>query len=112
MKLGNNKWETAKFNDRLQVIELGLGSSATDAGIWKVNYDYGELAQNGVDIETAKNTGNIAKQTLSFNGLTNSFIQAYRYDPLYRLKEAKERRMAVRRRTGRKTGRTIFMATG
>src|SRR5690606_5012106 len=30
-RLGNGLWETAKFNTRLQVTELGLGNSATDA---------------------------------------------------------------------------------
>jgi RHS repeat-associated protein len=89
MELGNGKWETAKFNNRMQVTELGLGASATDAGTWKVAYEYGELDSNGNTV-AAKNTGNIAKQTLSFTGLTDPLVQAYRYDPLYRLTEAKE----------------------
>lgn len=64
MKLGNGRWETAKFNRRLQVTELGLGNSAINAVLWKTNYDYGEL-QTGGDVDTAKNTGNIARQTLT-----------------------------------------------
>ena len=88
MRLGNGRWETAKFNNRLQVTELGLGSSSVDAGTWKVNYDYGELQSDGTTVDTAKNTGNIAKQTLTVPG--TNFIQAYRYDSLYRLTEAKE----------------------
>ncbi len=87
MKLGNGKWETAKFNTRLQVTELGLGASATDAGLWKVNYEYGELDANG-NVVTSKNTGNIAKQVLTIPG--TSFVQAYKFDSLYRLTEAKE----------------------
>ena len=87
MRLGNGKWETAKFNTRLQVTELGLGASAADAGAWKVNYDYGELDAGG-NVIASKNTGNIAKQTLTIPGAT--FAQAYRYDSLYRLTEAKE----------------------
>ena len=90
MRLGNGRWETAKFNSRSQVTELGLGNSATDASVWKVNYDYGELNTDGTTVNTAKNTGNIAKQTLSFAGLTNPIVQAYKYDSLYRLTEAKE----------------------
>jgi RHS repeat-associated protein len=43
-----------------------------------------------VDVNTAKNTGNIAKQTVSFNGLTNPLVQTYKYDSLYRLTEARE----------------------
>ncbi|MCC6327365.1 MAG: hypothetical protein IT174_02535 [Acidobacteria bacterium] len=62
MRLGNGKWETAKFDNRLQVTELGLGASATNAGLWKVNYDYGELNMDGT-VNAAKNTGNIARQT-------------------------------------------------
>ena len=87
MKLGNGRWETAKFNTRLQVTELGLGASATDAGLWKVNYDYGELNPDGT-VNAAKNTGNIARQTLTIPG--TSFVQAYKYDSLYRLTEPKE----------------------
>lgn len=89
MRLGNGKWETAKFNDRQQITELGLGNSATDASVWKVNYDYGEIEDNGT-LSTNKNTGNIARQTLSFAGLSNPLVQTYKYDSLYRLKEAKE----------------------
>lgn len=87
MRLGNGKWETAKFNNRLQVTELGLGASAANAGLWKVNYDYGELNTDGT-VNTTKNTGNIAKQTLTIPG--TSFVQGYKYDSLYRLTEAKE----------------------
>ncbi len=87
MRLGNGKWETAKFNSRLQVYELGLGNSATNASLWKVNYEYGELQSNGL-VDTAQNTGNIAKQTLTIPGAT--FVQNYKYDSLYRLREAVE----------------------
>ncbi len=88
MRLGNGKWETAKFNERLQVYELGLGSSASSAALWKVNYAYGELQSNGTEVDSTKNTGNIAKQTLTIPGAT--FVQNYRYDSLYRLKDAVE----------------------
>lgn len=88
MKLGNGRWEIAKFNTRLQVGELGLGNSAADASVWKVNYEYGELQTNGT-VDTVKNTGNIAKQTLTIPG--TNFVQSYTYDSLYRLKEAVEK---------------------
>ena len=87
MKLANGRWETAKFNARLQTAELGLGSSATDTGLWKVNYEYGELQTNG-SVDTTKNNGNIGKQTLTIPG--TDFVQGYKYDPLSRLTEAKE----------------------
>ncbi|MBL8181385.1 MAG: RHS repeat protein [Blastocatellia bacterium] len=89
MKLGNGRWETAKFNNRMQVTELGLGASASDAGTWKTQYEYGELNADGT-VDTNKNTGNIAKQTLSFNGLAHPLVQSYKYDALYRITEATE----------------------
>ena len=89
MRLGNGRWETAKFNERLQVTELGLGNSATDASLWKLNYEFGETDANG-NVVASKNTGNIAKQTLSFAGLAAPLVQTYKYDSLYRLTEAKE----------------------
>lgn len=70
------------------MTELGLGNSATDSSVWKPAYEYGELDSNG-NIVTAKNTGNIAKQTLTVPG--TSFTQSYRYDSLYRLTEAAEK---------------------
>ncbi|MFN6963649.1 MAG: RHS repeat domain-containing protein [Pyrinomonadaceae bacterium] len=88
MRLGNGRWETAKFNTRLQVTELGLGASASDAGLWKVNYEYGELDASG-NVVASKNAGNIARQTLTVPGA--SFVQSYRYDSLYRLTEAVEK---------------------
>ncbi len=72
------------------MTELGLGTSATDASTWKVNYDYGELNTDGTTVNSAKNTGNIAKQTISFSGLAQPFVQTYKYDSVYRLTEAKE----------------------
>ena len=88
MRLGNGRWETAKFNNRMQVTELGLGNSATDSSVWKTAYEYGELDASG-NVVTAKNTGNIAKQTLTVPG--TSFVQSYKYDSLYRLTEAIEK---------------------
>jgi len=88
MRLGNGRWETAKFNTRLQVTELGLSSSAANAGLWKTAYEYGELQTNGT-VDTARNTGNIARQPLTVPG--TSFVQSYEYDSLYRLKVATEK---------------------
>ncbi len=89
LKLGNGLWESAKFNTRLQVTELALGHSAGDGGLWKLAYDYGELNTDG-SVNSAKNTGNIAKQSLSFNGLAQPFVQTFKYDSVYRLTEARE----------------------
>ncbi len=79
-----------RLTNRLQVTELGLGHSVQNNDLWKINYTFGELDSNG-NIDHAKNTGNIAKQTISFSGLTQPFEQEYKYDSLYRLTEAKEK---------------------
>lgn len=89
LKLGNGLWESAKFNTRLQLTELALGHSVGEGSLWKLGYEYGELESNGT-VNTAKNTGNIAKQIVSFTGLAQELVQTYKYDSLYRLKEAKE----------------------
>ncbi len=88
LKVGNGLWEAAKFNNRLQVTEIGLGVSATNLNLWKINLEYGELNTNGT-VNTAKNTGNIAKQTTTGGGKT--YLQTYKYDSLYRIIEAKEK---------------------
>jgi RHS repeat-associated protein len=89
LHLGNLLWEKARFNNRLQVTELALGHGVNQGDLWKLGYEYGELNIDGT-VNIAKNTGNIAKQTLSFNGLAQPFVQTYKYDSLYRLKEARE----------------------
>ncbi len=89
LKLGNGLWEAAKFNTRLQTTEIALGHGVTSGDLWKLGYEYGEIDANG-NVNTTKNTGNIARQTVSFSGLTNPFVQTYKYDSLYRLTEAKE----------------------
>ena len=90
LKLGNGLWESAKFNNRLQVTEFNLGIGVNDSSRFKLPYQYGELNSDG-SIDTNKNTGNIAKQISSFAGLTNPFVQTFKYDSLYRLIEATEK---------------------
>ncbi len=88
LKLGNGRWETAEFNSRQQMTQIGLGSTVTANDLWKVEFKYGELAANGVDVDTTKNTGSIAKQIITLPNV--SFTQTYKYDALERLTEAKE----------------------
>ena len=87
IQIGNGLWETANFNNRLQVTQLGLGTSMSDTSIWKLNYEFGELDANG-NVNQSKNNGNIAKQTVT--SPAGTFTQSFRYDSLERLKEAKE----------------------
>lgn len=101
LKLGNGLWEAANSNSRLQVTEFALGHGPTSGDLWKLNVDYGELQTNGT-VDATKNSGNIGKQTLTFNGLANPFVQTFQYDPLYRLTEAKETN------NGNQTWRQVF----
>ncbi len=84
MRLGNGRWENTQFNSRLQPIQIGLGSSATNQSLLKLNYDYG----------STDNNGNVKSQTITvpMNGANTGFtaIQTYTYDSLNRLKDAKE----------------------
>jgi RHS repeat-associated protein len=84
LKLGNGRFETAEFNSRQQLTQIGLGSNANDTSLFKLDYEYGELTANG----TIQNTGNITKQTITLPNA--SFVQTYKYDSLVRLTEAKE----------------------
>ena len=80
MRLGNGRWENTAFNSRLQPTQIGLGSSATNQNLLKLNYDYG----------TTDNNGNVKSQTITVPGLAQPFIQNYTYDELNRLKSATE----------------------
>lgn len=89
LQLGNNLWETAVVNPRLQVTEFQLGTTQGGYDVWRAGYEYGELQTNGT-VDATKNAGNIAKQTVNFSGLAYPFGQSYKYDPLDRITEAKE----------------------
>ena len=78
MKLGNNLWEHTKFNTRLQVEEIGIGTTSTNSSVLALNYSYG----------AANNNGNVESQTITAPNLT--LTQSYTYDDLNRLKSARE----------------------
>ena len=84
LKLGNGRFENTAFNSRLQPTQIGLGSSAANQGLLKLNYDYG----------TTSNNGNVLSQTITVPtvGQTPGFtaVQSYTYDSLNRLKSATE----------------------
>jgi RHS repeat-associated protein len=118
LHLGNGRTEWAKFNNRLQVTEFGLGRGVTDATLWSLKYEYGELNSDAT-VNTAKNTGNIAKQTINFSGLPNPLVQTFKYDSLYRLIEAREtannnqswKESFSYDRYGNRTGKEKFVGT-
>jgi RHS repeat-associated protein len=75
------KWETAKYNERLQVTQIGLGSSATDTSLLKINYSYGTNLENN---------GSLREQKINYIGLANEIKQSYGYDNLNRLQSSVE----------------------
>jgi hypothetical protein len=68
--------------------QVGLGTTATNNNLLKVDYEYGELNSDGTTVDTSKNIGMIAKMTTTIP--TTSFVQTFKYDAINRLKEAKE----------------------
>jgi RHS repeat-associated protein len=80
MKLGNNLYEHASFNNRLQPKEMDLGTTLGAGDKLKLEYAYG----------TTDNNGNVQSQTITVPGLTNPLVQTYTYDDLNRLKSATE----------------------
>jgi RHS repeat-associated protein len=89
LRLGSGRWESAKFDNRLQMTEMTLGTSNGDGSLWKLKYEYGELNADG-SVNQNQSTGNIAKQTISYQGLAQPFVQTFKYDALSRIVEAKE----------------------
>jgi RHS repeat-associated protein len=79
LQLGNSKWEHTNFNSRLQPLQIGLGTSATNSSVLQLDYAYG----------TTTNNGNVISQTITAPGLTVN--QCYGYDSLNRLSTAEER---------------------
>ena len=89
LQLGNGLWESTELNGRNQVIEQRLGTTAVDGNRWKLNYHYGELDPNGY-VDSTKNTGDLAMQTITVTGMPHPFVQRFKYDSLHRITEGRE----------------------
>ncbi|HQU84818.1 MAG TPA: hypothetical protein PKY59_16895 [Pyrinomonadaceae bacterium] len=82
MRLGNGHWETASYYaDRQQVKQIGLGYSANNKSLLKIDYSYSTNQENN---------GSLREQKINFFGLTNEIKQTYTYDDLNRLKSSTE----------------------
>ena len=81
MRLGNGRWESAVYNSRGQITQIGLGYSDSDKSLLKLDYDYGTNLQNN---------GSLRQQKISYSGLSNQITQNYTYDDLNRLKSSTE----------------------
>ena len=42
LQLGNDLWEKARFNTRMQPTEIALGHGPNSGDLWKLGYEYGE----------------------------------------------------------------------
>ena len=79
LKLGNELWENAHYNERLQPDQMGLGTTNGNSSLFKLDYSYGAPANNN---------GNLAGQLITVGA--TSLSQSYGYDPLNRLLTASE----------------------
>jgi len=85
MQLGNGRWETTAYNNRLQVTQMGLGVTNADQNLLKLEYNYGAAAQNNGSLKEQK----ITVPTVGANqGFTAT--QTYAYDNLNRIQSATE----------------------
>jgi RHS repeat-associated protein len=89
VRLGNGLWEHTLYNNRLQPYRIGLGTSASDSSVLKLDYTYGEVVNAALD--ATKNNGNVQSQTITVPGASAPFAQSYVYDALNRLKSAEEK---------------------
>ena len=94
MQLGNGRWETTTFNERLQPTRIALGSIQNGTDKLKLDYEYGELLPGSGVTDFTKNNGNVSKQTITVGsvGATPGFVatQFYAYDSLNRIEIATE----------------------
>jgi hypothetical protein len=85
-KLGNGRWESMQFDNKtLQTTQIGLGFSATNTNLLKIEYNYGTTTAT-----TSDNNGSLRQQKISYAGQTAQITQNYTYDMLNRLKSATE----------------------
>lgn len=80
MQLGNGKWESTTYNNRLQPEQIALGTIQNGTDRLKLNYGYGG----------SNNNGNVQSQTITVPGMTYPLVQNYNYDSLNRIQDATE----------------------
>jgi RHS repeat-associated protein len=80
VQLGNGRWESTQFNNRLQPTQIALGTTQGATDLLKLEYGYG----------TTDNNGNVQLQKITVPGVAFPYWQIYTYDELNRLKAAVE----------------------
>ena len=87
MQLGNGRWETVSVNNRLQVTQLGLGSTDAAQDLLKLEFSYN--SPNQTDNNGSMREQKITVPTVGANpGFTAT--QSYAYDSLNRIQSATE----------------------
>ncbi len=83
-RLGNGLWEHTELNNRLQPIEVRLGTTQSGIDRLQLSYSYG----------TSNNNGNVLSQSISVPQVGSnagfSSTQTYQYDSVNRLSSAEE----------------------
>lgn len=82
MRLGNGTWESAQYNNRQQITQIGLGHSEDNKSLLKIDYYYGTNTENN---------SSLRQQKINYAGLPNEIVQDYTYDDLNRLQAAEEK---------------------
>jgi RHS repeat-associated protein len=85
MQLGNGRWETAAYNNRQQITEIGLGTTDTTQNLLRLELDYGTNTQNNGSLREQKITVPTVGGTPGFTA-----VQTYTYDDLNRIQSATE----------------------
>jgi len=88
MQLGNGKWESTIFNSRLQPTQIALGTVQNGTDKLKLNFGYGSTQNNGNVLSQTITVPTETRDTITYAAFTAT--QAYTYDSLNRLKDAKE----------------------
>ncbi len=88
IQFGNGHWETALYNERLQVTQIGLGTTDITQNLLNLEFKY-NAGSNSND-----NNGSLREQKITVPGvgIHNGFTatQTYSYDNLNRIKDATE----------------------
>ncbi len=86
MQLGNGLWENYSYNNRQQIVQIGLGTSHNTQNLLKLEYGYGTNTENNSSLREQKITVPTVGQTGGFTA-----VQTYTYDNLNRLQSAEEK---------------------
>ncbi len=88
MQLGNGRWETASYNNRSQITQIGLGVTDSAQDLLKLEYKY------DTNSTSYDNNGSMREQKITVptaNGTAGfTATQTYSYDALNRLGSAEE----------------------